>query len=192
LYSISSPPLRYKILLDFILIYYYLSITIFVIYLTKIVTYVTKIVTFNKGGFVMAEIKSMTAIRDKWTRVTPMRTEDYKIGVQNPKRDWADATEAQEDVWKMAITEAAAKGMFGKGVRSAGTNKWREGALTKGPGRFAEGVMVAGPDYEKGFRPYAEVIAATDLPPRFPKGDPRNIQRVSVLATALRKKKMEG
>lgn len=140
----------------------------------------------------MAEIKSVSAIRDKWTRVTPMRSEDYKIGVTNPKRDWADATEAQEGTWKMAVTEAAAKGMFAKGVAAAGSEKWRKNALAKGPGRFAEGVMVAGPDYEKGFAPFAEVIRGTALPPRFPKGDPRNIQRVQTLSTALRKKKVEG
>jgi hypothetical protein len=145
-----------------------------------------------RGGIDMAEIKSTSAIRDKWTRVTPGRTEDYKIGVQNPKRDWEEATAAQENTWKQAITEAAAKGQFGKGVGKAGTQKWKDKALSKGPGRFAEGVMVAGAEYEKGFRPYAEAIQATALPPRFPKGDPRNIQRVSVIATALRKKKIEG
>jgi len=171
---------------------FYLSITKNGTKVTIFVTLVTKIVTFTQEVFIMAEIKNMSSIREKWTRVTPMRTEDYKIGVQNPKRDWADATEAQEDVWKMAITEAAAKGMFGRGVRAAGSNKWRDNALSKGPGRFAEGVMVAGPDYETGFKPYHDVIASTTLPPRFPKGDPRNIQRVSVLATALRKKKIEG
>lgn len=140
----------------------------------------------------MAEIKSVQAIRDKWTRVTPMRSEDYKIGVTNPKRDWAQSAVAQKDTWKMAITEAAAKGMFEKGVAKAGSEKWRKNALSKGPGRFAEGVMVAGPDYEAGFAPFAEVIKATTLPPRFPKGDPRNIMRVSAIATALRKKKVEG
>jgi hypothetical protein len=140
----------------------------------------------------MAEIKSVSAIREKWTRVTPGRTEDYKLGITSPKRDWADSTAGQETTWKAAITEAAAKGMFGKGVRAAGTSKWKDKSLLKGPGRFAEGVMGAGGDYEKGFKPYADVIEATDLPPRFPKGDPRNINRVSVIATALRKKKVEG
>ena len=140
----------------------------------------------------MAEIKSIQAIRDKWTRVTPMRSEDYKLGVTSPKRDWADAATKGKDNWKLATTEAAAKGMFEKGVTKAGSEKWRKNALAKGPGRFAEGVMVAGPDYETGFAPFAEVIKATALPPRFPKGDPRNITRVSAIATALRKKKVEG
>jgi len=99
----------------------------------------------------MAEIKSLTAIRDKWTRVTPGRTEDYKIGISNPKRDWEQETVAAKDNWKAGIDAAAGKDMFAKGVTKAGSKKWQDKALQKGPGRFAEGVYIAGDDYEKGF-----------------------------------------
>lgn len=138
----------------------------------------------------MAEIKSLSSIREKWTRVTPMRSEDYRLGILSPRRDWADATEAQKDTWKMAIIDAANKDLFAKGIRKAGTEKWRDKALSVGPGRFSEGVMVAGPDYEAGFAPYREVIERLTLPPRFPKGDPRNIMRVSAIAEALRERKL--
>jgi len=133
----------------------------------------------------MAEIKSLGAIREKWARVTPMRTEDYKLGVANPKRDWADETEAGKQNWKMGIDQAAAKDMFAKGVREAGTGKWRKGALEKGPGRFAEGVMIAETDYEKGFAPYHAAIERADLGPRFPRRDPRNLNRVKAVVDAL-------
>lgn len=133
----------------------------------------------------MAEIKSMGQIRDKWTRVTPGRSEDYKIGVQNPKRDWQAETEASKDNWKSGIDAAAAKDMYGKGVAKAGTKKWQEKSMKKGPGRFAEGVYIAGPDYEKGFAPYREAIARTDMGPRFPRRDPRNLDRVRKIVTAL-------
>ena len=119
-----------------------------------------------------------------------MRSEDYKLGIQDPRRDWAKQAIAQKEVWKGAITEAAAKDLYAKGIAAAGTERWKEKSLTKGPGRFSEGVMVAGPDFEKGFAPYADVIRATTLPPRFPKGAPRNIERVRVMATALRAKKI--
>jgi hypothetical protein len=88
------------------------------------------------------------------------------------------------------MTAAAAADSFAKGVTKAGTDKWKSKALQKGPGRFAEGVMVAGPDYEAGFAPYRDEIERTTLPPRFPKGDPRNISRVATIAAALRKKKL--
>lgn len=133
----------------------------------------------------MAEIKSLSSIRDKWTRVTPGRTEDYKLGIQNPKRDWETETVEAKDNWKAGIDAAAAKDLFAKGVIKAGSKKWQDKALKKGPGRFAEGVYIAGPDYEKGFAPYHEAIARVDLGPRFPKRDPRNLDRVRRVVNAL-------
>jgi len=139
----------------------------------------------------MAEIKSLSAVREKWARVTPMRTEDYKLGVQNPKRDWADETEAAKTNWKMGIDQAATKDLFAKGVRAAGSGKWKENALTKGPGRFAEGVMLAESDYEKGFAPYHQAIERADLGPRFPRRDPRNLNRVKAVVDALVAEKLK-
>ena len=133
----------------------------------------------------MAEIKSASAIASKWTRVTPGRTEDYKLGIQNPKRDWAAETKAAEGNWKAGIDAAASKGLFGKGVDKAGSKKWQEKALKKGPGRFAEGVYIAGPDYEAGFKPYRDAIERVDLGPKFPRRDPRNLDRVKRVVDAL-------
>jgi len=133
----------------------------------------------------MAEIKSIAQIRDKWTRVTPGRTEDYKLGIQNPKRDWQEEAVAATDNWKAGIDAAYAKNLFAKGVEKAGTKKWQDRALKKGPGRFAEGVYIAGPDYEKGFAPYREAIARVDLGPKFPRRDPRNLERVKKVVDAL-------
>lgn len=133
----------------------------------------------------MAEIKSLATIRDKWTRVTPGRTEDYKLGVTNPKRDWGTEAAAAKDNWKAGIDAAASKNMFQKGVEKAGSKKWQNKALAKGPGRFAEGVYLAGADYERGFAPYRDAIASTDIGPRFPRRDPRNIERVKRIVDAL-------
>jgi secreted Zn-dependent insulinase-like peptidase len=85
------------------------------------------------GFFVdrVAEIKSLSSIRDKWTRVTPGRTEDYKIGVQNPKRDWEAETVAAKDNWKAGIDAAAGKDMFAKGVVKAGSKKWQARTMRK-------------------------------------------------------------
>ncbi|MDD2777564.1 MAG: hypothetical protein PHI16_01535 [Methanocellales archaeon] len=131
------------------------------------------------------EIKSSASIAQKWARVTPGRTEDYKQGVQNPKRDWETETAASAENWKAGIDQAAQKGMFAKGVSAAGTKKWKDKTLAKGPGRFSEGVYQAQGDYEKGFAPYREAIAAADLGPRYPRRDPRNLQRVKIVNDAL-------
>lgn len=137
----------------------------------------------------MAEVKPVARIREKWTRVTPQRTEDFKLGVQNPRRDWEKSASGAKETHKAAMVQAAASDAYGKGVAKAGTAKWQSRALQKGPGRFAEGVMVGGDDYEKGFAPYRDEIEKTVLPPKFPRRDPRNVQRVSAIATALGKKK---
>lgn len=139
----------------------------------------------------MAEIKALSDISSKWARVTPMRSEDYKLGIQNPKRDWADETEAAKGNWKMGVDAAATKDLFAKGVRKAGTGKWRKAALEKGPGRFSEGVMLAEGDYEKGFAPYRDAIERVDLGPRFPRRDPRNLQRVKAVVDALITEKLK-
>lgn len=133
----------------------------------------------------MAEIKSMAAISEKWTRVTPQRTTDYQKGIENPRRDWETETTAARDNWKAGVDAAAAKGLFVKGVSEAGTKKWKEKSLAKGPGRFAEGVALAGPDYERGFAPYREAISRVDLGPKFPRRDPRNLDRVKKVVNAL-------
>jgi hypothetical protein len=138
----------------------------------------------------MAEIKDIGAIQEKWGRVTPQRTEDYKLGVRSPKRDWEKSSVAAKENHKAAMVEAAAKDSFGKGCTKAGTGRWQSKALAKGPARFAEGVMVGAPDYGSGFAPYQQVIASTQLPPRFPRRDPRNIMRVTAIAAALGKAKV--
>lgn len=137
----------------------------------------------------MAEIKSGARIREKWQRVTPLRSEDYKLGVQQPRRDWEKSATAAAPTHQQAMAEAGARGSYAKGVAKAGTGKWQSRSLQKGPGRFAEGVMVGADDYEKGFAPFRDVIEKTTLPPRFPKRDPRNMQRVAAIATALGKAK---
>lgn len=137
----------------------------------------------------MAEIKSLSSIEDKWTRVTPQRQQDYTLGIENPRRDWATETEAAGDNWKTGVDQAAAKGMFEKGVRAAGSDKWSRMAKKKGPTRFAEGVYIAGPDFRKGFAPFHAAIESADLGPRFPKRDPRNLERVRKIVDVMVKTK---
>jgi len=138
----------------------------------------------------MAAIKSLTAIREKWVRVTPARVEDYTKGIQSPRKDWAAETAASSGNWKAGVDAAHTKGLFAKGVTEAGTKKWQEKTLAKGPGRFGEGVMLAGPDYEKGFSPYRAAIAALDLGPKYPRRDPRNLGRGKLVVDAMIKVKM--
>jgi hypothetical protein len=133
--------------------------------------------------------KDLSSIAEKFATVTPQRADQYAMGVQNPKTDWAQATAAAEENYKSAVTAAASAGRFGKGVRKAGSAKWQKGATEKGPTRFAAGVSLAKDAFQTGFAPFHQVLAALTLPPRFSRRDPRNLNRVGAVATALGKAK---
>ena len=137
----------------------------------------------------MPKVKDAGEIAKKWARVTPQRSEDYIQGVQNPRTDWEAATKAAESNYESGVQGAIRDKRFGKGVAGAGTDKWQSKTVDKGGQRWGPGVQGAEGDYEEGFKPFREVIAGTTLPPRYPKGDPRNIERVRTMAAALRKKK---
>jgi len=138
----------------------------------------------------MPKIRSIDSITKKWTEVTPQRAPQYVEGVNDPKADWKTNTVAAAANYKAAMTLSLTQDRFLKGVNKVNTEKWKSKAIAKGAGRFSEGVALAGPDYSAGFGPFRDVISNTTLPPRYPKGDPRNIDRVRVMADALHKAKI--
>lgn len=123
----------------------------------------------------------------KWATNTPQRTSDYEQGVQNPRTPWAQASIAGADAYKAGVTDAITRGAFAKGIQTAGDQTYLKNTLAKGPQRFAEGVQLAQDTYATKMAPVLKIIETTTLPPRFNKGDPRNIKRVEVMAAALRK-----
>lgn len=133
----------------------------------------------------MPAIRSLDSIAKKWADVTPQRASDFEAGIRDPKKDWATQTALAEPAYEAGVTEAISNKRFGRGVKEAGTPKWQERTLKIGVGRWGPGVRAAADDYAKGFAPYLDTIARTALPPRFGRGDPRNIERVAVMAAAL-------
>lgn len=138
----------------------------------------------------MPAVKSLDRISSKWARVAAVSQGEYEEGVKNPRVDWAEATKAAEANYERGVQAAIQRKSFGKGVSKAGTAKWQTNTLTKGPSRWAGGIQISEQAYQSGFAPYREVIMRTVLPPRGPKGDPKNIQRVAVLADALHKERI--
>jgi len=140
----------------------------------------------------MPAIKSAAEIAEKWARVTPTRQTDYESGVKAPLKDWAANTGAAEESWAQGVSQASGNRSFSKGVRKAGNEKWSRKTVEVGVGRWGAGVRAGAADYATGFEPMRQTIASVSLPPRYPKGDPRNIDRVAAIATALNAKKRAG
>ena len=136
----------------------------------------------------------MPAIRGnsgaKWVRRAASAGPEYEEGIKNPRTSWQASTIAAAGAQAAGVQAAIQNKSFEKGVAKSGDARWAQKALSKGVSRFGPGVADAQADYDAGFAPYAQVIASTVLPPRGPKGDPKNIQRVAVMAAALRAKKM--
>jgi hypothetical protein len=92
--------------------------------------------------------------------------------------------------YKQGLQASMAQDRWQKGVVRSGTERWQERAGKVGPGRFTEGVGLASQDYIEGVSPYLQTIERLQLPVRFAKGDPRNIQRVAAIAAALHEQKV--
>ena len=138
----------------------------------------------------MAAIKPLEKIAAKWATVSGRSGGEYEEGVRNPRSDWQKSTAAANSAWKQGVNQAVADDRFATGVAATPNSKWQDNAISKGVSRYSAGVQLAQQAYMDGFAPFAAVIASTTLPPRGPKGDPNNIQRVSVLADALHKAKL--
>jgi len=139
----------------------------------------------------MANMKSLDASAAKWQRVAQSAGPSYQEGIENPRTDYATAAAAAEPSYEKGIQAALARKAYGKGVKRAGTAAWRKGAIEKGVTRWPQGILAAGDNYKNGFAPYANIIKNTSLPARGPKGDPANINRVSIMAKALHDEKVK-
>lgn len=138
----------------------------------------------------MVDIKPLDAIVEKYGRVTPARADDYRMGVENPKRDWETETAKAEGNWAAGVQAAIANKSFVKGVHEAGTSKWKEKATTLGVNRWSAGVSAGVDDYKEGFSKYHSVIERLTLTPRKEVGNPQNYRRVQEIGEALRRAKV--
>jgi len=139
----------------------------------------------------MPKTKSANFASSKWVRNAANAATSYQEGVTQPRKDWQAATMASEQNYKDAVTKAASEGRFGKGVAKAGTAKWQTRAAEMGASRFGAGVASAQSAYETAIQPYLNIIANVDIGPHYPKGDPRNIQRVAKITAALHNAKVK-
>jgi len=137
------------------------------------------------------QVKSADAASKKWAARAGAASADYAAGVANPRVPWATATAAAANTWATGVQTAVANGQFAKGVGNAG-NKWSTNAAGKGAQRYPQGVSQGTPSYMAKITPVLQVIAGVTLPPRAPKGDPSNLNRVSAIDTALRAAKVAG
>ena len=126
----------------------------------------------------------------RWLDNASQARGSYLDGIANPRRPWAEATKNASETWKQGVLQAANDKRFEKGISNSAAQKWQENAQAVGGDRFVQGVQLAQSAYEEGVAPYLQEIERVQLPTRYPAGDPRNIERVKAISTALHNKKI--
>jgi hypothetical protein len=116
----------------------------------------------------------------------------YTAGVQGAGDKWATAAAASGNSYQQGVQQAITDGRFVKGIQKAGGAKYSANAAGKGSQRYPTGVAAAGPAWQNGTAPYLSALSSLTLPPRMPRGDPGNINRVAAVATAMRSLKLKS
>jgi hypothetical protein len=123
----------------------------------------------------------------KFVDVTPGRQAQFQAGVQGTTQDWAKNTVAAGASYAQGVQAGITGKRFEGGVAKAGTAKWKAQTLALGVDRWPVGVRASGDAYTQGVQPYFDAVKNADVPPRKPRGDPGNIQRVAAIADVQHK-----
>lgn len=93
--------------------------------------------------------KTPEQVAAKYARRVAAAGQDYQEGIQNPSRDWAEATAAAEDRYQNGLQESFSKRSFSRGVSRAGSSKWQANALAKGASRYTASAQDAAAAYQQ-------------------------------------------
>lgn len=135
----------------------------------------------------MPKTRGLEKAAAKWRDRVAVAGTDYEEGVKAPRTDWKAASKEAEKRYEEGVQSAMKDKRFGSGVDKAGTEKWQRKTVELGARRWPEGVRAAEGDFKDGMAKVITAIEGATLPPRFPAGDPRNLERVKAITEAVRK-----
>lgn len=129
-------------------------------------------------------MKTAQQSAEKYASRAAAASSDYVNGAASTSKDQAAAAIAAKEIYKQAVTQAAADGRYERGLQKSGKGKWLRGVQTVGAGRFAEGVAGASGDYAQESARFDGARSAASSLPRQIKGSPANLQRVAAVVNA--------
>lgn len=136
------------------------------------------------------DVKDATVSAGKWRSRAGAAATDYQEGAIAAAQRWQQSTVASAQNFQQAISAAGMMERFRRGVQRAGAEKFSRKISSVGAGRFSPGVAAAESDYQSGVSPYLDTIRGLTLPPRRPRGDPTNIERVRSVTQALNARRL--
>lgn len=138
---------------------------------------------YGLGALGAIRIKDTGSLAKKFVQRAGAAGNDYTEGVKAAGQDWEAGAKAGEENYKIAVTQAANEGRFGRGVSAAGAAKFTQRAATLGAQRYPTGVAAAEGDWARGTQPYLDSLKGMELPPRRPRG--QNAERANAVALRL-------
>ena len=136
-------------------------------------------------------VKSIDTATKKFTARASIAGPDYAAGVAASGTAQHDHAVAAKDSWAAGVQAAIAANRYATGL-GKNPGKYMAKATSVGAQRYGPGVSAAAPFYTAGFGPYLDALANSTPPPRFPRGDPRNTDRVTYVDQLLHKKRVGG
>lgn len=135
-------------------------------------------------------VKDLAGSASRWASRAGGAAGEYSTEAQAAGERWASNTGASAQTYFQAVSSAGIQDRFRRGVQRAGASKYTRKIADVGQSRYSTGVQAAIDDWRAGFEPFASTIAGLTLPPRRPRGDPGNIERVRVIASALNARRL--
>jgi len=126
----------------------------------------------------------------RWVEETPRRSPYYEAYTPAAASRWEANATAAAPVYKAAVTAPDIDRRFAGGIKRVKASKFERKVRAVGVARFGPGITAAREDYSSGVSPYLSELAALDIPPRKPRGDPGNLERVRAIFDSLHKKRL--
>ena len=130
------------------------------------------------------DVKDIGVIVERYSQASGM-ADRYVQGVETTTKSWQAETLKAEPTWKQATAEAAAKGLFRKGVSRVTNEEWKSKSATLGGERYSGGITAGIEKYTREVQPFLGVLKGITLKPRGPRGAAQNYERVRQIGTAL-------
>lgn len=120
---------------------------------------------------------------------------DWKAGAAGATTKYATNTAAASNAYQsgvagananyvQAVTEAASAGRWQRGTENKG-GFYATRASTIGAQRWSPGINASEQQYQAAMQRNLSIIGGLTLPPALPRGNPGNLQRVSIIDEAL-------
>lgn len=136
------------------------------------------------------DTKSPAAARKNWEDAIGRVPSKYKEGVSGAS-NVIEKSKAAEDLWKSAITEAAAREARKKGLNNVSDAEWKKASTDKGANRIASGMEASKDKFGSGISEVISKLQSITLPARTTDVRQNVNNRVGLIAEELHKMKTE-